>query len=279
MDISKVKSRLQSLSNTNTKSTHLWKPSAGKSVVRIIPYKHNPENPFIELYFHYGVNGKTYLSPSSFGRPDPIVEFSNKLKKTGDKEEWKLGKKIEPKLRTYVPVLVRGQEDQGPKFWGFGKQVYQELLGIIADVDYGDISDPKTGRDILVEFVPAEESGASYPKTNIRVKPNVSLMTTESSVVEKIKNQVNIVDLFPELSYEELAKVMDAWMNPENGAEEPVVAGAAAPEVEGAEDATAEKPTKASPKAEVKSPSAEEAKKTGGKAKDVEAEFDKLFQQ
>ena len=40
---------------------------------------------------------------------------------------------MEPKMRTYVPVLVRGKESEGVKFWGFGKLVYQELLGD----DYG----------------------------------------------------------------------------------------------------------------------------------------------
>ncbi|MEI6423738.1 MAG: hypothetical protein WCP55_16090, partial [Lentisphaerota bacterium] len=100
LDLSKVKSRLEALKSTSSKSTSLWKPSPGKNLVRIVPYSHNPENPFIELLFHYNMNNKTYLSPSSFGRPDPIVEFANKLKKSGDKEQWKQGRSLEPKLRT-----------------------------------------------------------------------------------------------------------------------------------------------------------------------------------
>ena len=43
------------------------------------------------------------------------------------------------------------------KFWGFGKTLYQELLSIIADPDY-DITDPVNGRDVVVEFISAEES-------------------------------------------------------------------------------------------------------------------------
>ncbi len=45
------------------------------------------------------------LSPITFGNADPIVEFAEKLKKTGDKDEWLMGRKIEPKMRTYVPVI------------------------------------------------------------------------------------------------------------------------------------------------------------------------------
>ena len=175
LDLNKIKARLDALKTTSTKSNSLWKPSPGKSVVRIVPYAHQPENPFIELLFHYNMNNKTYLSPASFGRPDPIVEFADKLKKSGDKEQWKEGRKLEPKMRTYVPVLVRGQEAEGVKFWGMGKQVYQELLAIIADPDYGDITDLKNGRDITVEFKTAEECGKDFPETTIRVKPNPEL--------------------------------------------------------------------------------------------------------
>ena len=90
-------------------------------------------------------------------------------------------------MRTFAPVIVRGEEKAGVKFWGFGKTVYQELLSVIADPDYGDITDPVNGRDVSVEFISAEESGASFPKTNIRVKPNQTPISDEPSVLELVK--------------------------------------------------------------------------------------------
>ena len=84
MDINAIKQRLNQLQTTNTRTSNLWKPSPGTQIVRIVPYKFNQDNPFIELYFHYNLgNNKTYMSPVSFGRPDPVEEFSNKLKSTG----------------------------------------------------------------------------------------------------------------------------------------------------------------------------------------------------
>ena len=59
------------------------------------------------------------------------LKSSQKLKGTGSKDDYRLGKKVEKKMRTYAPVVVRGEESQGVKFWGFGKTVYQELLSII----------------------------------------------------------------------------------------------------------------------------------------------------
>ena len=215
IDLSKIKARLDSFKNSSSKSKSLWKPNPGKNLIRIVPYSHCPENPFIELLFHYNMNGKTYLSPFSFGRPDPIVEFANRLKQSRDKDEWKQGRSLEPKLRTYVPILVRGKEEEGVFFWGMGRQVYQELLVIINDPDYGDITDLKTGRDVSVEFKTAEQAGKDFPETKILVRPNPSpaFDFSNKNILEKVKNQKKVTDLFPELTYEELESAMDIWSN------------------------------------------------------------------
>ena len=220
MDINAVKKRLAQLQTSTTRSTNLWKPQPGKTQIRIIPYKLNTDTPFIELFFHYDLGGKSFLSPTSFGRPDPIEEFADKLKQSGNREDWRLGKKLEAKLRTFAPVVVRGEEQGGTKFWGFGKTVYQELLSIIADPDYGDISDPVNGRDVVVEFKTAEETGASFPKTSIRVKPNQTPITEDKAVLtDLLDNQKDIREVYNELTYDELAEALGDWLNPSDGEE------------------------------------------------------------
>ena len=268
LDLQKVKARLEGLKSNSTKSTSLWKPEQGTNVVRIVPYSHNPENPFIELLFHYGMNNKTYISPSSFGRPDPIVEFANKLKKTGDKEDWKKGRSLEPKMRTYVPILVRGKESEGVKFWGMGKQVYQEILGLISDPDYGDITDVREGRDLTIEFKTAEQCGKDFPETNVRPrgKPSVAFDPSDKALLEKVKNQKNVTELWPELSYDELATIMDTWLNaPEAGEADPTPTNDAQTPTANAAVTTESATQKIS------------AVKAPATSKDIAAEFDDLF--
>ena len=217
IDLEAIKRKLNQLQTTGARRDNLWKPEPGKQVVRIVPYQHDRDNPFQELYFHYDLGKKNFLSPITNGKPDPVVEFCEKLKNSGNSDEWKLGKKMEPKMRTYVPVLIRGKESEGVKLWGFGKQVYTELLGVIADPDYGDITDPMGGRDILVEFTPSEGPG-QFPKTTIRVKPNVTAMTEDKNVAEQaVNNQPNLTDIFKEPSYDDLKAALEAWLNPEDG--------------------------------------------------------------
>ena len=238
MDINAIKSRLNQLQNTSSTANAFWKPQPGKSQIRITPYIENKDNPFVELFFHYSlVPKKTVLSPLSFGRPDPVQQFADKLKGSGDKDEWIQGKRIEPKMRTFAPVIVRGEETEGVKWWGFGKTVYQELLAIIADPDYGDISDVMTGRDIVVERQTAAEAGNQYGKTTIRVKPNQTALVEDANLSDNLlKNQPNIVELYTEPSFDELKGHLQNFLNPsaaeETTSEPEMVSTAASSNVE-----------------------------------------------
>ena len=254
LNLDAIKNKLNQLQKTDEKKSYLWKPESGKTRVRIVPYVHRKENPFLELYFHYDIAKRSMLSPISFGNADPIVEFADKLKKTGDKDEWIMGRKIEPKMRTYVPVIVRGKESEGVKFWGFGKTIYTELLSIISDPDYGDITDLMNGRDIDVEFTPAEGPG-TFPKTAIRVKPNTQPATDDKAIAEKIMQQPAITDIFPEPTYDELEKALQEWMNPEDA------------------DADVQSNTQSTPE----TTAAEKPKAAVTKNEDVASAFDDLF--
>jgi len=224
MDINAIKNRLNQLQSTTSTKNSFWKPEPGKTQIRIVPYKFNKDNPFQELFFHYQFENKTMVSPVSYGRPDPINEFSGKLKSTGVKDDWIQGKRLEPKMRTYAPVVVRGQESEGVKFWGFGKTVYQELLSIIADPDYGDITDAINGRDITVEKMTPAEAGNQYGKTTIRVKPNMTPLTEDTDQLKSmIESQVDLNTLYTEPSYDDLKEVLDRYMNPETEEESETV--------------------------------------------------------
>jgi len=272
IDLNKIKAKLNNLSQTNNRKNYQWKPQPGKQQVRIVTYKHQPDNPFIELYFHYGINNRTYLSPKSFGRPDPIVEFAEKLTRSGDKDDYRMGRSLMPKMRTFVPVIVRGEEAEGVRFWGFGKEVYQELLSVIADPDYGDITDATQGRDITIEFLSAEEAGRSFPKTNIRVKPNTSPISDNKNIVENVaNNQPEITDIYQELGYDELKDALEKWVSGESEEDAPPAESVDSDVVvESTEKTVASAPT-------TESATSEKSKPNATSTEDVEAAFEELF--
>lgn len=274
IDLDKIKAKLNNLSQTNNRKNYQWKPQPGKQQVRIVPYKHQPDNPFIELFFHYQINNRTYLSPKSFGRPDPIVEFAEKLTRSGDKDDYRMGRSLMPKMRTFVPVIVRGEEAEGVRFWGFGKEVYQELLGVIADPDYGDITDPVNGRDITIEFLSAEEAGRSFPKTNIRVKPNTSAISENKNIVDNVaNNQAEITEIYQELSYDELKDALEKWVSGESEEDAPPAESVSSAD----SDVVVEETQTEVKQPKVASATAEQSKPNATSTEDVEAAFEELF--
>lgn len=221
LDINYIKNKLDSLTKKNGKSNLVWKPSSEKTqIVRILPYKYNPnQNSFIELKFHYGLNKKNYISPSSFGRPDPICEFADSLMRNGNKDDWRKGRDLQPKLRTYVPIIVRGEESQGVKFWGFGKTVHEEIIRACSDESCGDITHLKTGRDITVEYIDADKSDTNFAKTKILVKMSISPASKDNPEL-LVENQTKITDMWVEPTYDELKSLLTEHLAADTGSTE-----------------------------------------------------------
>ena len=229
MNLDEIKNRLDRLNNkggggSNDYKNNFWRPPVGeKSQARLVPYAHNKDFPFIELYFYFGIGKPRMIALTNFDESDPIMDFAHQLRKSGDKENMELAKKLYPKMRIFAPVIVRGEEDKGVRFWEFGKMVYQELLGVMADEDYGDITAVQNGRDITVEVIPAAETGKMFNTTTVRVKPNQTPLVEDATQAESLlTNQKDLVSLFKKYSFEEMKGELQSYLKPaeEDGGKE-----------------------------------------------------------
>jgi len=223
MDLSVIKQKLSASQTKGQKrekvdySKIFFKPKPGKYQIRILPSKFDKSNPFREVYFHYGFSKGPILALTNWNEKDPIAEFAKNLRKSADKEDWQLAKKIEPKLRYFVPVLVRGEEAQGPRLWEFGKLIYEQLLGIAADEDYGDFTDITDGRDFTIDAVEDVVAGRKGIKCNIRVKPKTSAISEDAAIVTKaLEEQPDILGINKHYSFDELKELLDKWLNPDS---------------------------------------------------------------
>ena len=199
------------------KKSVFWKPSVGKQIVRVVPSKYNKKNPFTEMYFHYGIGKNTMVSPINWGEKDPIVEFAKQLRTTSDKENWRLAKKLDPKMRIFVPVVVRGEEAEGVKLWQFGKELYMDFLNLADNEDVGDFTDVMNGRDITLTTVGPEVTGTNYNKTTIMPKvKETQLADSKSSIEALLDNQPNPMEVFKKYSYDEMKTALQEWLTPED---------------------------------------------------------------
>ena len=226
MDLKSIKNKLSALQTQGQKKEkvdygkYLWKPKQeGKYQIRIVPSKFDKNNPFKEVFVHYGFSKFPIYALTNWGEKDPIVEFAKQLKQTNDKENWKLAKKLEPKMRVFAPIIVRGEEDRGVRLWEFGKEVYMQLLGIADDEDYGDYTDINEGRDFTLEAVMGDIGGRQGLKSSIRVKPKTSPLGGKSDIEKWLDDQPNILELQRKIEFDKLKETLQNWLNPEDAVE------------------------------------------------------------
>lgn len=232
MDLKSIKNKLNALQSQGQKkekekvdySKYLWKPKQeGKYQIRIVPSKFDKNNPFTEVFVHYGFTKFPLYALTNWGEKDPIVEFCKQLKTVGDKESYSLARKLEPKMRIFAPVIVRGEEDKGVRLWEFGKEIYMQLLGIADDEDYGDYTNITEGRDFTLEAVIGDIGGKKGLKSTIRIKPKTSPLSTDKNEVENwLEEQPNILDFQStfKMSFDKMKETLQTWLNPESSDEE-----------------------------------------------------------
>ena len=222
MDINSIRAKLNSLQTQNSRPSGearknvFWKPAVGKQTIRIVPSAYNKSNPFSELFFHYGIDKNPIISPTNWGEKDPIVEFAKQLRQSKDKESWRLARKLEPKMRVFVPIIVRGQEAEGVKLWGFGKEIYMELLSMVEDEDIGDYTDIISGRDLNLTTVGADTTGTGFNKTTVRARTKESVLTEDQALLQIILNdQPDPLKVFSRMSFDDMKSVLQKWLAPE----------------------------------------------------------------
>ena len=133
-----------------------------------------------------------------------------------NKENWKLAKKLDPKMRVFAPVVVRGEEEKGVRLWEFGKEIYMQLLGIAEDEDYGDFTDISEGRDFTVEAVMGDIGGRQGLKSSIRVKPKTTPLGSDKETIKMwLTEQPNVLELQRKNEYEDIKSILAKFLNPE----------------------------------------------------------------
>ena len=226
MDLNLLKNKLSALQSSGQKKEKVdytltqWKPKGeGKYQIRIVPSKLDKQNPFKEVFVHYGYAKFPIYALTNWGEKDPIVEFAKQLRGTNDRDNWSLAKKLDPKMRIFTPIIVRGEEDKGVRLWEFGKEIYLQLLGLAEDEDYGDFTDINEGFDFTLEAVMGDIGGRQGLRSSIRPKRKTSVLSEDITQIEKwLEDQPNILEMQSKFkkSFDDLKAVLTNFLNPED---------------------------------------------------------------
>lgn len=184
MDISKLQEKLQELnsrSGGSGSSIGYININDGRNLVRILPAKSDSEMFYKETWVHYGVGksdtnkkGAMVICPKTHGddKPCPVCKKSDMLfKQSKAKDDFysKQAREVRKKKRVYYNAISRddditaytkdadgnwkdpdGKEGSPVKVMSSGIGVFKDLLKIIVDPEYGDITDPEEGLDVII---------------------------------------------------------------------------------------------------------------------------------
>lgn len=214
IDLEAIRKRVAELSGVKkTSSVQLWKPSLGEHKIRCLPWKDAPDGqPFMERWFYYIGENTGILTPNQFGKPDPINDLIRKLYSSGKPDDRVLAKKLQPKMRCYAPVIVRGEEDKGVQVWAFGKIIYQRMLGFFLDEEVGDILSPTEGFDLKVSI--SKQPGKQFNDTVVDPARRPSKLLDDAKQMETWLNSIpNLDDMYRLKTTQEIENVLNNWLS------------------------------------------------------------------
>ena len=220
IDLAKMKAKRDALENRGGNSA-FWRPEDGETVLRILPTSDG--DPFKEYWFHYNL-GKNpgFLSPKkNFGEDDPLNDFVRQLYNEGSDESIKMAKNLNARQRFFSPVLVRGQEEKGVRLWGFGKTAYKELLNLVLNPEYGDITGVHEGTDLVINY--GKPPGAQFPQTTIVPRRKSSpLAKTDDDIAGLLDSIPDFDEVFESArkTPTEIQQMLDEYLLGEDDAEE-----------------------------------------------------------
>ena len=224
LDLMKKKLDLSKNNGREKRDNTKWRPSEGDQAIRIIPTMDG--DPFKEFHFHYNV-GKNpgILCPKRNHDEDcPICEFASQLWRSGvednDDNAKREAKKLFVRKRYFSPIIVRSEESEGVRIWSYGKTAYEQLLGLVLDPDYGDITDRDSGTDIVLNYTVPGTPG-SFPKTQLKPRRRPSALCDEAvDDCDKLLSSVpDISGIFTRHSSEEVQAMLDEFLSSDSSSE------------------------------------------------------------
>lgn len=228
LDLAKMRAKLQESESGGKKSDNaFWRPTEGDQEIRLVPTEDG--DPFKVFHFHYNlgdnVRGGVLCPKRQFGDACPVCEFASQLWKEGTDESKKMAKSLFVRQRFFTPVVVRGEEEAGVRIWGYGKTIYETLLGYVLNPDYGDITEVQSGVDFTLTYTLPKTKGA-FPVTGLVPKRKSSALAPKGEIKALLDSIPDVDALFTKKSTSEVQAILESYLDPSGGTMEAVSATA-----------------------------------------------------
>jgi hypothetical protein len=221
VELQKIREKLERLKNPTFKTSKFdkktWSPEKDKAkTIRFLKEpQRSSDDPFHELHFHYnmGKSGSILCPRMNANQPCPICEFAFNLRKSGDASDIAIFKQLMPKQRFYGLVVDREDPKLTPKWWGFGKEIYMQLLEALLNPEYATFMDPYEGLDADVSVVQKTGGKTEYSAPKLVFKRKESKLASTSEREQEIYNAITpLTEVFKPLTESEITAKLTAWL-------------------------------------------------------------------
>lgn len=169
-DMAAVKRMMKGLSG----GEKWFNPVDGENVIRILPADSTDGNFAYERSLHYGfrVDGQKKALPCmlTLGKDYcPACQLIAAYEDDTDDDIIALLRKIRPSKHYLMNVIDRNSRSI-IKIYSATPGAMRQILDVVADSDYGDVTDPEEGRDLKIK----KSGNGESTRYKVMVRPNVS---------------------------------------------------------------------------------------------------------
>lgn len=181
-----------------------WTPKEGRNNLRLLPPYSEAGVWYLEVPLHYKIGGKTIVCPNRLPKKsrcyvcEKVKEFRND--KSAELQE--LANNLRPKMKIYYNIIDLDHPEVGVQVYGSGVSVFKDLLYYDLDEEWGNITDPDNGYDVIL----TREGKGLSTQYQIKLKKNSSPIENQAWL-----SQLNDLDFFAStvLSYEEIKNLYE----------------------------------------------------------------------
>lgn len=239
LDISALAEKLSQLNNTggnsNSSGMSFLTIKDGRNVLRLLPAREGADMFYEESWVHYGVgksktnkNGTMITCPTTHDENAacPVCEVSKEfysLSTKKDDDYAKQAKALFRKKRVYFNVLSRdedlsefekkgegddakwhrGDKEESPvKVYASGVGILKDIISLIIDPEYGDVTDEEEGLDLIITKTGSGQFNTKYDVKTVRKESPIGFDEWEECLVD-------LSLLTKAKDYDAIAKIMD----------------------------------------------------------------------
>ena len=133
-----------------------WKPVQGANRIRVLPYDSEDGNFFFHSVLHHGFrdsegNRRAYPCLARLNKNKcPVCQVIGYYDNVVDTDIEKIIREIRPSHSYLMNVINRKDASAKVQMYSATPPVARVLVNSFAEEDFGDITDPKQGRDVLI---------------------------------------------------------------------------------------------------------------------------------